>query len=558
MRTNIMLALSVLLLMSTCFADGWESTYGGSDDDCGMFVTNAADGGYVVAGYTDGYGAESNDVYLLKVNADGAYMWRTVLGSSGADEAYSIAPTSDGGFIVTGTNNGDVWLLRLDSGGDTLWTNTYGSYCGNSVKQTTDGGYIIAGQSSSSYGDFRLIKTSSIGTESWARTYGGSSYEHAYSVAQTSDGGYIIVGYTHSFGAGGYDAWLIKTDSEGWEEWTQTFGGSNTDYGYCVKQTSDGGYIIAGYTSSFGAGSYDAWLIKTDPLGNEVWSQTYGGSSNDKSHSVVQLDDGGYMLVGFTQSFGAGSYDLWLIRTDSIGDTLFTRTFGGTGYDYGECIERTLDGNFIIAGYTNSDVAGYDVYLIKTDSLGYTEEPADNHAPVFTSCPDDTTIEIGEVLVVDVLAEDPDGHEVFYGLCDPPHGAIIESTTITFSPSSGGSFHIIITACDPWACDTCDFYVTVPDAVSEKISKPNVFYLDVQPNPFNSSCAITAPSGAEIEIYDIRGNVVGATRWVAQEKGDASHHPYIWQPDESISSGVYLIRATAGDKTITKRAILMK
>ncbi|MDH5186801.1 MAG: hypothetical protein OEW70_07050, partial [candidate division WOR-3 bacterium] len=202
----------------------------------------------------------------------------------------------------------------------------------------------------------------------WRRNYGGNRVESGRSVQQTTDG-YIVTGYTNSFGNGGYDVYLIKTDANGDTIWTRTFGGSADDWGRSVQQTTDG-YIITGYTKSSGAGGYDVYLIKTDANGEHIWSMPFGGSADDQGYSVQQTLDGGYIITGYTKSLGAGGSDVYLIKTDANGDKLWEKTFGGSSDDGGYSIQRHYD-SYIITGYTNSSGAGgADVYLIKTDANG--------------------------------------------------------------------------------------------------------------------------------------------------------------------------------------------
>ena len=205
----------------------------------------------------------------------------------------------------------------------------------------------------------------------WDKTFGGPDWDEGYSLQKTTDGGYIIAGNTSSYGAGGPDIWLIKTDSGGNEQWNRTFGGPSYDGGNGVQQTADGGYVVVGSTRSYGAGDYDVWLIKTDAGGTREWDTTFGGTGSDDGYSVRQTTDGGYVIAGSTESYGAGDFDAWLIKTDAVGTMQWDKTFGGPGWDEGACVQQTTDGGYIIAGYTGDSYTGdWDVWLIKTDANG--------------------------------------------------------------------------------------------------------------------------------------------------------------------------------------------
>jgi len=372
------LLVFIILTGTNLFASApdtlWTRTFGGAGWDDGSSVQQTSDGGFIISGKTDSPTSMQWAIYLIKTNSSGDTLWtRTFGGIGNLDWGSSAKQTKDGGFIITGTSaQNDVYIVRTNSLGDTLWTRSFGGVnhdWGWSVQQTKDGGFIVAGETFMAweYTNAYLIRIDSLGNTLWTKTYGGSFYDYGYSVQETYDGGFIVAG-SYSFGQNYEDAYLIKTNSLGDTLWTRTYGGTGWDVAYSVQQTQDSGFIIAGETESFGAGAgfNNVYLVKTNSSGNVLWTRTYGGTNYDCGKSVQQTEDRGFIIAGFTSSFGVGSNDVYLIRTNSIGDTLWTKTIGGTKGDFGYSIRQTTDGGFIITGMTSSfGAGGYDVYLIR-------------------------------------------------------------------------------------------------------------------------------------------------------------------------------------------------
>ncbi|MEA1894740.1 MAG: PGF-CTERM sorting domain-containing protein [Euryarchaeota archaeon] len=377
--------------------EAWNKTFGGANDDLGRSVQQTSDGGYIIAGETSSYGAGNShaykfDIWLIKTDSKGNEEWnRTFGGANLSEDGYSVQQTSDGGYIITGATtppygagSTDVWLIKTDSKGDEVWNKIFGGAeldYGYSVQQTSDGGYIITGNTES-YGagsrDVWLIKTDSKGDEEWNKTFGGAGNDDGNSVQQTLNGGYIITGGTSSYGAGKFDVWLIKTDSKGEEKWNRTFGGAKIEEGFSAQQTSDGGYIIAANIESDDPCFMGAWLIKTDSKGNEEWKKTFGGAeiASYQGLSVQQTSDGGYIITGGTSSYGASSWDVWLIKTDSKGNEEWKKTLGSAEEDICFSVQQTSDGGYIITGWTSSYGAGkFDVWLIKVRAAEKTSTP---------------------------------------------------------------------------------------------------------------------------------------------------------------------------------------
>jgi len=614
MKREILLSIVLsLLFVSTAAALDpgdtlWTRTYGGSASEQGYCVQQTTDGGYIVAGYTYSFGAGGYDAYLVKTDANGDTLWTRTYGGSSTDMGWSVQQTTDGGYILAGmttsfgAGSDDVYLVKTDADGDTLWTRTYGGSAndmGCSVQQTTDGGYIVAGYTESfgaGESDVWLVKIDANGDTLWTRTCGGRDYDYGWDVQQTSDGGYIVTGYTESFGAGSDDVYLVKTDANGDSLWTRTYGGSDDDQGYSVQQTSDGGYIITGETDSFGAGSSDFYLVKTDANADTLWTRTYGGSSTDMGWSVQQTSDGGYIVAGYTYSFGAGGYDFYLVKTDANGDTLWTCTYGGTDSDMGYYVDQTTDGGYILAGMTTSfGAGGYDVYLVR---VAGEELPAVSIEII----PDDPPVTVpqggsfGFTGTLTNNTEDPqvtDAWTMAIGPQKETYGPFKMRNDVELDPYQTRTaqfnqhvanlaplgFYTYIAYCGEYpstATDSSFFQVEVVEGQFTEAGEagwvltgsflegdladlPSQFaLLNNYPNPFNASTVISyqlpGVSHVKLEVYNLRGQKVATLVHAQQEAGYKS---VTWE-DSEAASGVYFYKLTAGDFAEVKRMTLLR
>ncbi|TKJ42214.1 hypothetical protein CEE37_00630 [candidate division LCP-89 bacterium B3_LCP] len=467
-------------------------------------------------------------------------LWEQTFGGGWDDYGYCVQQTSDDGYIIAGNTKSfgagwqDVYLIKTDDSGNQLWYQTFGGSehdYGYSVNQTSDGGYIITGYTST-YGagnnDVYLIKTDASGNEEWSRTFGGSQNDYGYCVQQTSDGGYIITGWTLSFGPDYYNVYLIKTDASGIELWSQTFGGDEQDKAYSVQQTSDGGYIIAGYTESSGAGDWDVFLIKTDASGAELWSQTFGGDDEDTGRSVKQTSDGGYIITGWTDSFAIGiSSDVWLIKTDALGNQDWNQTFGGNSTDEGRSVQQTTDGGYIVAGRSISFGTGieHDVYLIKTDDSGveqWSQTIGDFSYNEYGHCVQQTV----------------DG------------GYIIAGEKWSYA---GGSTSVYLVRLESEG-------TSVESSALERETPGKFMLIGAHPNPFNPITTINfdlpVASLVKLDVFDINGRNVGAFRETPKRYTPGTHQ--ITFNGTGLPSGIYIYRLTAGDFTGTGKMVLMK
>ncbi|MDD5530239.1 MAG: T9SS type A sorting domain-containing protein [bacterium] len=457
--------------------------------------------------------------------------WTRTFGDTAVEEGKSVQQTSDGGYIACGytcsygAGGKDAWLVKTDANGNKQWDKIFGiaQYdLGTSVRQTTDGGYIMCGTTSGgSNGNIWLIKTDNSGNKQWDKTFGGSGDDFSFSVKQTSDGGYIITGETTSFGAGNFDVWLIKTNSLGDTMWTKVFGGTSWDIGHSVLQANDGGYIVCGGTGSFGAGDYDVWIIKTDANGNKQWDKTFGTIYSDGGASINKTTDGGYIICG-SASPASSTNDLWLIKIDSLGNEQWDKLFGGSDYDYGGSAQQTTDGGYIACGITRS-FGVEDIWLIKTNPTGDT---------LWTKVFGGSDYEyLGEI------QQTSDG------------GYIVCGTTDSYGINGAG---------DMWL-------IKIGAEASVEDPKPveTDYNLSVSQNPFSKSTVITYHLSelttdnrplTTLCIYDLSGRCVKTL--VDGEKKAGSYS--IPLSAKELKTGVYFLTLTSGTLKITKKITIIR
>jgi hypothetical protein len=353
----------------------WTMTYGGNMNEVAYAIRQTSDGGYILCGLQQmmpGSGMES-DWLLMRLSDTSDVNWVRTYGGPVYDQACDVVQTADGGFAITGsfwrgTPTSMIGFIKTSSTGVEEWRRYYtdGDQC-HSILQTPGGGYVIGGRTNNWTGvfDYYLACADQDGNNHVYHTFGGSGDDQASDVIQTQDGGYLLVGNSSSTGSGDYDGWIVKTDCSGNLIWSHTVGGSGDEELAEARQTYDGGYIIAGGTSSFGNGR-QIYLVKTDSLGNEQWTKSYGGVGDEMAAAVVITPDSGYALAGETSSYGAGGEDFWLLRTDKNGDSLWSRTFGGQENNVCSSMDITEDWGYILVGTTQYSNGSNDILVVRT------------------------------------------------------------------------------------------------------------------------------------------------------------------------------------------------
>ncbi len=355
----------------------FAKTFGGSLSDRAACVVQTPDGGTLVAGYTISSGAGGNDGFALKLDNNGAVQWYRVFGGTADDQINSVFTVTDGGFILVGETVSfmsafsDIYAVKLDMAGNLSWSKYYklsGTEFGSSVVQTADYGFLICG-STDGYGagnnDAIVIKTDFDGNILWVNTYGQALNDYGVSIRAFDDNSSIMAGYTFSGMGGTGDISLIRLFANGNAAWTKYYGGSGLDQPSDLRIASDNGYIVSGTTYSFGLVSGDAYIFKTDGNGFVYWSRSFGGTGLDRSFSVRQAADGKFIAAGVTASFGSGMDDVFLLKLFGDGVFELAKTFGSSSNDAGTSIAPRGGSGFVLAGFTESyGAGGNDIYVV--------------------------------------------------------------------------------------------------------------------------------------------------------------------------------------------------
>ncbi len=600
----------------------WQSNYGGTGDDQANAIQPTHDGGYIIAGSSTSMDGEvtghhySNtkpeDFWLTKIDACGNLQWQKSLGGTGKDIAYSVIETSDKKYLVAGFTNStdgditvyhggasDYWVVKLDTLGNIIWQKTFGGLGedgAQSIKETSNGNYIVAGWSSSNGDtlgdhdfDYWVVKLDTAGNVKWQKLYGGLGDDTPYSIATTTDGGYVVAGYSqsnsgdvtgHHGSLNANDYWVIKIDSLGILQWQKSLGGSAKDNANDIIQTSDKGYIIAGFTTSNNGdvsnnyGGTDYWLVKLDSVGNIQWQKNYGGTSNDQANAIHQLANGNYIVTGVSYSNNhdvsgnhGGVGDYWAVYLSANGIIQWQKTLGGSSSDYGNAIQLTKDGGLVVAGASNSNdgditsfFAQYDYWIVKLTTIsgsinicsGNTTTLTASGADSFTWSPggiisssititptsnitytltastgtcavNNSTINLivnplpavtfSTLGFADTVCSTSNSQNITGGV---PSGGVYSGTGVSgqiFNPSSAGigTYTLTYIYTDGNNCsNNASHDVTVDLCPTTEINPLSSFnQITIYPNPFLDDVQITAPNTIKkVTIYDIIGHKV--------------------------------------------------
>jgi hypothetical protein len=516
------LSLIIVISADALSQNHFELSVGGPSHDYAESIIQTSDGGYAIAGYTFNFGAFDYDFYIVKLNANAVIQWSRTIGGLTREQAYKIIQTNDGGYAIAGHtypfgqgSDEDMYIVKLDSNGEFQWHRTFGAIEGQernrdfaySIIQTNDGGYALAGYTwrFPLYLHIYFVKLDENGNYQWSRAIGGTSVDIARSLIQTSDGSYIIAGYSRTSNVDNF--YIVKLNEQGSFQWNTAVGGPLDERAYSIIQSSDGGFVLAGETLSFSfGGAYqNMYIVKLDTTGTLQWTRVVGGSRSDRAYDIIQAPDGGYIAAGHTAShFSQSANRVYIVKLNSAGEFLMSKTVGGDWSESASSITQTTDGGFATAGFTLSygtTPSVPDMYVLKFDSSGYT---CDNSTP-FGS-------------------QTSTGGNSF-----TPNPIIFAPVTIITEPTviinSGGN-----------VTSNC----TVLGIENPHGGIPSSFELNQNyPNPFNPSTVISyslpVNSDVTLKVFDILGKEVAVLFSGNQNAGEYNVE---WNANE-FSSGVY-------------------
>jgi hypothetical protein len=352
----------------------WEKTFGGIGDDRAFCVVKSGDGGFLVVGSSTSFDSGKTFAWIVRIDQDGNMLWNRTYEERGGSEFRSAIRTDDGfvlvGNVFSSSGDEDGWIVRIDEKGNVMWNvtlegeKTYKLFSATTVSD----GFILVGVTYSmgrNDSDAWAVKIDVSGRVLWNKTYGGNGDNAFRAVVATDKNEYVCAGYTNSLGNGNYDVWLVKMDENGTLLWSRINGDVGSDMGYALTVARDG-YFIAGETHSFGNGDAKAFVVKTDLSGKLLWQRAYGGQQFDSIDSIIPSSSEGYVVAGFTFSFGKGQRDFWIFNIDYSGNVLWSRTQGREGFEEAYSIVEVAKDQYVVAGWTNSIGNGkYDYYVVE-------------------------------------------------------------------------------------------------------------------------------------------------------------------------------------------------
>lgn len=456
-----------------------------------------------------------------------------IYGASGYDYGYSVTQVYDKGYVVAGatTSKGlgstDAYLLKVDSIGTVKWDKTFGGINIDqlySIKTTNDSGLVVAGFTNSlGHGgyDMYVIRTNKLGDSLWTKTYGGADWDFAYSIEKTNDGGYILAGGTYSYGKGDEDMYLVKINANGDTLWTKMYGGINEDEAWKAKQTNDGGYLIVGTTKSFGDVNGDMYIIKTNSMGDTLWTTRYGGTDIDEAYDIIEKDDGQIIVCGRTNSMGSGNFDGVVVYLSSTGTYIHHDLYGGTDDDGFYSMNLAANGRFAVSGYTYS----YGFTLGTADFVLYIQNPFNG----FHSA------NLG-------------GNKMEKAYCINPtedNGYILCGNSTSYSNLD----HIYLVKLDSNGISSANV-INIPTGIAEnKNIIPNTY---LYPNPADKSCTLVLPLSENytITLVDIFG------RQYYQDVVYNNNKSNYIIPTHNLNNGFYIVKIDGETTQLSQRILI--